>query len=311
MGYPRSGTTALRRLLSAHPALCILPETMVFRFATRAAPKGLLTAKNVDAVLRAIPDRERPIFDPEHFRAAALAQLPLTQAEGIGLLFHTAPLAHAAPAVRLGHKFPNDSPLMPRLARWYPQAKFVHIIRRPHDAIASLFSHNLQGRARTPAIAAWHWRSYDRLLRRTGKELGLERYHALQLEDLKADPEKALTALCRFLALDPRYIPEMMSTPRSGVPTLADLAEAARPHMRKSHMPFTPEAQNGREAALSQNALRRIDALCAGEMAHHGYMPASEQPAHRVERLGLAVLAAALEVTWSSLRMYRRFKGEP
>src|SRR6056297_877374 len=40
VGYPRSGTTVLRRLLSGHPGLVILPETAVFRSVPRACPRG-------------------------------------------------------------------------------------------------------------------------------------------------------------------------------------------------------------------------------------------------------------------------------
>jgi len=60
----------------------------------------------------------------------------------------------------------------------------------------------------------------------SGRKLGPDRYLEVRYENLVADPETALTAICRFIELD--YRPEMLTYHQRGIDWMP-------PHLRAQH----------------------------------------------------------------------------
>ena len=87
-----------------------------------------------------------------------------------------------------------------RLARLFPEARFVHIIRDGRDVVLSYQS--VTWGPATATEAAVRWRENVRRGRRDGRRLGPDRYREIRYEELVADPEPLLRSLCEFLEFE-------------------------------------------------------------------------------------------------------------
>lgn len=198
VGMPRSGTTLLSSLLDAHPDLVIAPETHYF---TRCWTGG-------------------PVQDPAHalemldrlFRQPGVRDMGLSEREkttirdevrGMSAPTHGALLrtvletyAERSSASAWGEKTPDHLRFVPEMARQFPEAVFLALVRDPRDVALSLRS--LPWSRSTLPEQAWTWRSYA---------ARIERYHAdyedrflhLRYEDLITNPEEQLRRMCAFL----------------------------------------------------------------------------------------------------------------
>ncbi len=109
---------------------------------------------------------------------------------------------------RWGDKTPYYVLHLPTLARLFPDARFIHIIRDGRDCALSM-----RARARDLNVynlyhAAKFWEQYVQAGQAAGEELGEERYLEIRYEDLVADQEDRVRRICEFLdlAFDPAVI---------------------------------------------------------------------------------------------------------
>ena len=136
--------------------------------------------------------------------------------------------------LRFCEKTPTNALLIPFLARAFPDAQFVHIIRDGRDASASLYKQPwLRADAATSGKrepggylhgpwapwwvekdrvrefettsdaqrAIWAWRRYTGAALRDGPPLGPARYHELRYESLVTDPRMEATRILDFLGI--------------------------------------------------------------------------------------------------------------
>jgi hypothetical protein len=200
VGAPRSGTTFLGTCLGALPGVAYVFEPVV---TMRAVPYVYAQAWTPDAAAR-------------FYRAAYRWLLRLRLAGG----------------QRLAVKIPDDSFIVPFLARTFPHAQFVHILRDGRDAAlshsrkpwlqgASLTSgrHGGAGKRYGPfprfwteperreAFRAtsdfhrciWAWRRHVEAALEAADALPAERYHALRYERFVRTPRPVADALLDFL----------------------------------------------------------------------------------------------------------------
>ncbi len=107
---------------------------------------------------------------------------------------------------RWGDKKPHHWQYVYRLRRWYPDAKFLFIVRNPCDVVASVETHfpeQVVGRGIVAphVITAWQWRRSTLEIERQARDLG-DRHLLLRYEDLVANPEQHAIKICGFLAED-------------------------------------------------------------------------------------------------------------
>jgi signal transduction histidine kinase len=145
--------------------------------------------------------------DPVMLRARAEAADPRSYPALVDAVFS----AYAAERgkVRWGDKTPGYVSYLPELARMFPAARFVHLVRDGRDVAASLAEWDWG--ARTAVSGAFWWAHKVRVGRRDGVRLGPQRYLELRLEDLTADPEATLPELCVFFGEE--FAPAMLAYP--------------------------------------------------------------------------------------------------
>jgi hypothetical protein len=79
--------------------------------------------------------------------------------------------------------------------------KFIHVVRNPYDNIATMHSKNAKGRPLE--VAFEHYLGMARGILELKEKLPKDEVLDLRHEDLVADPQASLQALCRFLGLEP------------------------------------------------------------------------------------------------------------
>jgi hypothetical protein len=105
-----------------------------------------------------------------------------------------------------GDKNPDNLCHMDLLNRWFPNCRFLHIIRDGRDACLSQLEQSF-GKDDL-LLCASDWREQVQWVRRIGNFVGPARYSELRYEDLVRDPETELRQLCVFLGIP--YDAEML-----------------------------------------------------------------------------------------------------
>jgi hypothetical protein len=307
LGFGRSGTTLYRRMLSAHPQLFVPPENDIFRRLQPRVGKGIADREALDRVLELCPPYYDRVYDLDAFRAVAGAALPLAPAEFYALLIRTARIAEGKTDPVWGHKNPSEWPYIRTLRRWYPDSRFLHIVRHPHDSTASMVQYQLKRVPVTPLTGAWQWRKVYRTVVRDAASLGPERYMRLRYEDLIDDPAGLLARTCRFLGVSDAHVGRMIDYKTD--PSAAHVDGGA--HMQRTNAPLT-RAQIGRSASeYGPREIAAIDYLCRRELADLGYAPRGEGSGPGLlRRAALDGTFTAFDTVWAGVRLRRRAAGQ-
>jgi hypothetical protein len=203
IGRARSGTTLLRAIFDGHPELAVPPEShFIVPFRPR---RGAFDLDRFLTSVQAHPRYRHWGLDDDEVRRRVTHDAPATYPDAVRSLF----AAYAAHHGKLGYgdKTPAYVYQVPILARMFPEARFVHIIRDGRDASISF----LRTEFASGGIedAAWAWKVGTQRARRAGARLGAERYHEVRYESLVDDPETETRRVADFLGLT--YTPEMLS----------------------------------------------------------------------------------------------------
>lgn len=212
VGRPRSGTTLLRTLFDAHPNVAFPLEC---KFALDLYPKYGKIARWTDRDTRNfLKDlQEQLLFDTWTIDMDSLK----ADLAGINKEY---PYAHVCRIVYLNYRsfFPKEDIRMigdknpgytiytRKLARLFPGAKFIHIIRDHRDNYLSL--KNTDFELPCPALAAAKWKLFYRKFNRDSMA-DSRNYCLVRYEDLVSRPEEEIRKLCLFLGLP--YRPEVFN----------------------------------------------------------------------------------------------------
>jgi predicted SAM-dependent methyltransferase len=209
-GHPRSGTTLLNTLCNTHPDIIMTFEYKSFVALDMTLPLYLKRlgdpTKKEPILQRSIgdktADREAGIRFHEHMTAELKKAAPeIVRFHDVIGIYHS-----AVPEARIiGDKYPRYVFHLDKLAA-YSDLRRVIIYRDPRDVARSAlekavtdwrekpFGKNLD----TAWKAATHWvKSMDMMEKHAGK------IHALRYEALIRDPRTAMSALGRYLGVDP------------------------------------------------------------------------------------------------------------
>jgi hypothetical protein len=212
VGCPRSGTTLLRHIVSAHPDITITPEAhwipLFFEEEKGVTPQGTITPEFVDQLL------EHPKFalfrlPNEEVRALVSNEYRQSYASFITRIFDL--YGQKQGKTLVGNKTPDSARRMHTLHTLWPEARFVHLIRDGRNVALSLMSWPRVVQKRPGTFSTWKdnpvstaamwWELNVRSGRESGRTLDPGLYFEMRYESLIANPEQECHALCRFLGL--------------------------------------------------------------------------------------------------------------
>ncbi|MGE0029584.1 MAG: sulfotransferase [Steroidobacteraceae bacterium] len=185
-GCGRSGTTLLRMMLDSHPRISCGPESSVFR--RRALdPDALADRFGLDrGAVRAID-------------AAAVSRLAFIEA------FAALCLQDAGKA-RWAEKTPRNISRIGTIFRFFPEARFVHVLRDGRDVACSLRTHPRHEVVDGKLVPLNTWKPIAGCARRWRDDIQCSRpwwndprFHTVRYEELVRDPEAVLRRLMDFL----------------------------------------------------------------------------------------------------------------
>jgi hypothetical protein len=203
VGHGRSGTTLLRLMLDAHPALAIPPETQFIPQLIDASKRPGSPAENVIEELTGHRRFGDFGFTADEIRENFSKIDPFDMTEALRYFYRTYAERQGKP--RWGDKSPGYGWTMHRVDRVVPEARFIHLIRDGRDVTLSLLAKHDD--APPPRRQARHWKSRVKKTRKLGNVV--RHYTELRYEDLITDPESQLRRICDFIRLD--FDPAMLT----------------------------------------------------------------------------------------------------
>jgi sulfotransferase family protein len=195
VGSARSGTTLLRLMLNAHPDVAVPPEsrfvTELWNGAPDVEPRAFLDALAAHPRFTAW---ELPIASVEDIIGG---QPSISYRDAIDATYVA--YARARGKSRWGDKTPRYVEHIPFLARLFPDARFLHLVRDGRNVALSYA--DVPFGPKTVAKAAELWAKRVSAGMTAGRSLEPGRYLELRYEDLVADIEARTKELTAFLDL--------------------------------------------------------------------------------------------------------------
>lgn len=209
VGVNGSGTTMLADSLGHHPDLYMFPrETRVLpSLLHKYGALGNLTDENRRALVQELShgkafwreNGNKPVIlqETEYSNAS-------TAGEGIAAVYLH--MAARAGKQHWGDKTPMYVQHMSLMARAFPEARFLHVLRDGRDCAQSF--HRRWGLS--PLRSVWRWKKAVAFGREQGLKLGPERYMEIKYEDLTSDPERWMREVCHFVQLP--FLPAVLKS---------------------------------------------------------------------------------------------------
>jgi hypothetical protein len=212
-GFERSGTTLLSMMIGAHPRIAV-PFSVTglwYRYATML-PKynNLHSLGDVEHLVDDLLNEQRiRLWDVELKRGDVLAKLRPGYFPAVVTRFHEL-YAQQKGKDLWGNIDIATLEDMDVANSWFPETKFVHIVRDGRDVALSHETY-VYG-ASTMGECAEKWVNSLRLNLKMGAIIGPKRYLLIRYEDLVLETEKTLRRVCDFLGV--AYAPQMLEYPR-------------------------------------------------------------------------------------------------
>ncbi len=268
VGMPRSGTTLLAGLLSAHSRLAVAPETGYFNWVWKPIERagGFLRWNLVEFHLK------------RWFQRPTLAPLKLAESGAMEMFHHAwdkGQLTHHLILESIlggyaanqgkefwGEKSPEHFMYVPAIKSEFPDARIISIVRDPRDVHLSLakvpwnrgnaFNHALQ------------WREYQVMAKHYIKLYGSS-FYQLRYEDLIQNPSLELERLMQHIGLkfEPKMLEQYHRQP------LFDPSQ--EPWKNRARMPIDPENREKWRQGLKPDELGIFSRVCGRYLRQHGY----------------------------------------
>jgi hypothetical protein len=301
VGAPRSGTTLLRVMLSSHSRIYIPPESdfipRLFLRRPHVSMSRGQAARNLRTILgyrRFFREWRATPLDPVSFTATLPQRTPAAFLDALYGAY-----ADQYGAARWGDKSPIYTSYVDLLAQIFPAAQFVHLIRDGRDAALSALAVYKDRFYVDIYFGARTWLQRVRATRRAGAALGPERYVEMRYEQLTADPEVSLRAVCDFLG--ETYEPAMREPHRLG-------RELLRPRGRHAPVRQPLRPNSGRWRTEMSLADQRLFVAVAGELLQElGYEMSDVGEMSLLERARVAGLASKYRVLEGGRRVLQAF----
>jgi hypothetical protein len=262
LGVSRSGTTLLRVILDRSPGIAIPDESFFVPLLARRHGRTVDAQRFLDDIARITTIREWGVSLAD---VSARVDSDMPTGEAIAAIYE----AYAARAgkPRWGDKTPMYMRHLPLLEELFPDAQYVHLIRDGRDAALSFLQMPAGTFTRTwahpttPARFACLWRKEVGDARALGRRVGAPRYLAVRYEDLIADPEAAIRAICSFAAI--AFEPAMLDYTGA-------VDVAAKPHQQRLLTPPTSGVRSWSEE-MSSDDVAAFESIAGDLLGELGY----------------------------------------
>lgn len=210
IGNPRSGTTLLRLMLTAHPNIGIPPESGWLIELYDRYNQQTLEGKTVKAFiddLLSVPKIEEWHLDREELLARLECLTPMDYSAAAEEIYRFY-LEKQGPKSRWGDKNNYYLNHIDKLAMLFPEAQFLHIVRDGRDVACSYRDLSQATGRYAPTLpsgiceAAIHWTNNIGRIEKSLAHIGSQRSFTIRYEDLVSEPEATLTRVCAFLDED-------------------------------------------------------------------------------------------------------------
>jgi hypothetical protein len=245
VGHGRSGTTLLRLMLDAHPALTIPPETQFLPQLIEVSKAPGATAQSVADVLVGHRRWEDFGIPADQMRATFAEIQPFDLTEAVRAFYRTYADAQGKP--RWGDKSPGYGWTMRPIDNLLPEARFIHLIRDGRDVTLSLMAKKED--PPPAARQARHWRKRVNQTRRQGSQV--RHYMELRYEELLEDPETQLREICEFVELD--FDPVMLSYHETAKDRMSEIQRDMEPGQE-----LTQDRSRGSVSAERRVAIHKL-----------------------------------------------------
>jgi hypothetical protein len=205
VGAPRSGTTLLQSLLTAHPEIYSVPESDFFARLSFVKRRWRYTLELLQiAPLRAKRRVEEILQEVEGSHVyASLPKRILFKEQCVHAFIESLDaLAQEKSKTVWLEKTPRHLHYIDKISQFVPDAKFIHIVRSGADVVAS----QIEVARKHPDT--WGNRTIDQCVQRWIKDIQTSQRYAdqpnhrlVKYEDVVQNPQEQLTQLCQFIGI--------------------------------------------------------------------------------------------------------------
>ena len=262
LGVSRSGTTLLRVILDRSPGIALPDESFFVPLLARRHGGTLDAERFLDDVARIPTVRDWGVSVAQ---VAARVRPGMSTGAAIAAIYDA--YAAAAGKPRWGDKTPMYMRHLPLLDELFADAQYVHLIRDGRDAALSFLQMpegtftRTWAHPTTPAQFACLWRKEVGDARLLGGRVGAARYHEVRYEELVADPEATVRAICAFAEIP--FEPAMLEY-------VGAVDVSAKPHQQRLLTPPTTGVRSWRDD-MPRNDVAGFEAVAGDLLADLGY----------------------------------------
>ena len=266
VGSGRSGTTLLRMMLCSHSRISIPPETwFLLPLVKRLNIDRALNPSEIECAIALMTEHHRwPVMnlDGDELRRRVRQITDRRLRDVVDAAYRGHMEAHGK--VRWGDKTPPYMEIVPQLARLFPGARFIHLIRDGRDVARSFQN--------THWVSPWLHDNTEEWVRAMKYQRRWERSELrnfilhIRYEDLVLDTEATLRKICEFLG--EKFEAQMLAWERN---VDAQIPEIERKYHKKLKLKVGSEGIARWKREMGPRETFVAEAFMGAQLTHLGY----------------------------------------
>jgi hypothetical protein len=286
VGHPRSGTTLVQQLLTAHPAFWSAPETHLYTYVLDPVENWQnrpLRAGEIPGIVTRLS--EKPAIKLSSSTVETLTNEAKRGVLGAAQLLNLIMQAHkpqGSTAERWLEKTPRHVYHLSAILRFFPDARVIHVLRDPRGVASSpqRFSELEPGFDRN-VMAIERGDSWNRVVDLTDAMADETRLITVRYEDIISDQKAALQRMTNHVGAE--YDPSVYERFSSTYSQITVSSENVRKQLNAVGEIVDRRAVYRQRMTEEEIAL--VDTVCTERMLRKGYVPDGDAQPELVARL--------------------------